>query len=165
MDARHNHLKKNLLLNCNIYLQTRIIFLRAYIRSRLTFNCQSWVLTTEQSNKIDATWRTFLRKMIRGGFRRQEDANGEDYRFYYRNEDIHRICNTHDVSEFINTQQRNYAAHLVRADNCSMTKKLLFQEGKCTKRGRNTNTLLKKVLENLAVEKQAFVEKAMARVF
>ena len=48
---------KNLLLNHDIHLQTRMIFLRAYIRSRLTFNCQNWVLTLDQSNKIDATWQ------------------------------------------------------------------------------------------------------------
>jgi len=59
----------------------------------------------------------FLRKMIRG-FRRQDNANGENYKFFYKNEDIHRIGNTQDVSEFIKIQQRNYAANLVRGYLC-----------------------------------------------
>ena len=156
---------KNLFLNHKIHLQTRIVFLRAYIRARLTFNCQSWVLTTLQLNKIDATWQTFLRKIVRDGFRRRNDSDEECYKLYYTNGDVHRICNTRNVSDFIRTQQRNYAAHLVRADNQCMTKQLMFQDDKCTKRGRNTNTLLKQVLDNLKLDKQSFIEKSKARVF
>jgi len=87
--------------------------------------------------------------MIRNGFRRRGNTD-DDY--FYRNEDTRRICNTRDVSEFIKTQQR--------ADYTRMTKKLLFQEDKCSKRGRNTNILLKQVIGNLAIEKQTFVNKA-----
>ena len=72
-------------------------------------------------------------------------------KLYYTNGDVHRICNTRNVSDFIRTQQRNYAAHLVRADNQCMTKQLMFQDNKCTKRGKNTNTLLKQVLDNLEI--------------
>ncbi len=32
-------------------------------------------------------------------------------------------------------------------------------DDKCTKRGRNTNTLLKQVLANLKMDKQIFIEK------
>ena len=46
-----------------------------------------------------------------------------------------------------------------------MTKQLMFQDDKCTKRGRNTNTLLKQVLDNLKLDKQSFIEKSKARVF
>jgi len=95
--------------------------------------------------------------MIRNGFRRRGNTD-DDY--FYRNEDTRRICNTRDVSEFIKTQQCNYVAHLIRADYTRMTKKLLFQEDKCSKRGRNTNILLIQVIGNLAIEKQTFVNKA-----
>ena len=131
---------KNVFLNHDIKLQTRMVFLRAYVRSRLTFNCQSWVLNLHQYRKIDATWRLFLRKMLRNGFRRKFPNDENSFKLFYSNNDIHRICKSRDVSEFIKIQQRNYAAHLVRSDNGNMTKKLLFQEGKCSKCGRNTNT-------------------------
>ncbi len=35
----------------------------------------------------------------------------------------------------------------------------MFQDDKCTKRGRNTNTLLKQLLVNLKMDKQIFIEK------
>ncbi len=156
---------KNVLLNHDIHLQTRLIFLRAYVRSRLTFNCQSWVLSLSQYNKIDATWRLFLRKMIRNGFRRKFPNDANSFKMFYSNDDLHRICKSCDVSEFIKIQQRNYAAHLVRSDNSLMTKKLLFQEDKCSKRGPNTNTLLKQVLKNFGFEKSIFIKKAIGREF
>ena len=155
---------KNVLLNHNILLQTRLTFLRAYIRSRLTFNCQNWVLTSAQTNKLDSTWSTFLRKMIRNGYRRKNTSD-KCYKLFYTNNDIHNICKTCNVSTFIKTQQRNYAAHLVRSSNELMTKKLFFQQDKCTKLGRNTNTLLKQVLDNTGMDIQAFVNKAKARLF
>jgi len=102
---------KNLLLNHEIYLQTRIVFLRAYIRCRLIFNYQSWVLTLAQSNKFDATWRTSLRKIIRG-------------------------FNVKTMA-------------MVKTTNSTKT----------------TNTLLKQVLVNLAMDKQTFVNNAKARLF
>jgi len=46
-----------------------------------------------------------------------------------------------------------------------MTKMLLFQEDKCKKRGRNTNTLLKQVLANTGLSKQKFIELSSNRAF
>ena len=121
---------KNIVLNHDINLQTRLVFLRAYIRSCLTFNCQSWVFTLNQFYKIDATWRIFLRKMIRNDFRRKDPGNENDFKLYYTNDDVHRICNTNDISQFIKFQQRNYAAHLVRCNNDCMTKKTVISRWK-----------------------------------
>ena len=154
----------NLLLNHHIHLETRIVFLRAYVRSRLVFNCANWVLTAEQSRKIDATWCYFLRKMICGGFRRKHPEDEESYKLFYTNAEIHNICKTENVSVFIRKQQRNYASHLIRSD-LIMTKMLLFQEDKCTKRGRNTNTLFKQVLSNSGLSKQKFIELSESRAF
>jgi len=103
--------------------------------------------------------------MLRNGFRRKFPNEENDFRFFYTNNDVHRICNSRDVSEFIKIQQRNYAAHLIRSDNSYMTKKLLFQEDKCSKRGRNTNTLFKQVLNNFGYERQIFINKSIAHKF
>ena len=156
---------KNVFLNHDINLQTRLVFLRAYVRSRLTFNCQSWILDSNQYRKIDATWRLFLRKMLRNGFRRKFPNDENSFKLFYSNTDLHRVFKSSDVSELIKIQQRNYAAHLVRSDNGNMTKKLLFQEDKCSKRGRNTNTLLKQVLANFGYEKLVFINKSVSREF
>jgi len=44
---------KNLLQNHEISLHTSIAFLHACVPDRLMFNCQNWVLTAEQCNKIN----------------------------------------------------------------------------------------------------------------
>ena len=48
------------------------------------------------------------------------------------------------------------AVHLMRVENETIREKLLFQDDVCSKRGRNTNTLFKQVLINLAIAKQTF---------
>ena len=72
----------------------------------------------------------------------KDPEDDENFKLFYSNKEIHGICKTVNVSDFVRTQQKRYVAHLVRA-KLSMTIMLLFQEDKCTKRGRNTNTLFK----------------------
>ena len=161
----------NLFTNHKIHLSTRIVFLLAYVRSRLTYNCQNWTLTAEQFRKLDSTWMIFLRKMIRRGFERhgqendEDDENDDNFKFRYRNSEVLEICKADYVSIFIRKQQRNYAAHVIRADNSCSTKRLMFQEDKCTKRGRNTNTLLKQVLKNENISQNDFIRRANNRQF
>ena len=57
----------NLLQNFHISLRTRISFLNCFVCSRLTYIWQNWCLTTNQPNRLDITYRTFLRQMIRMG--------------------------------------------------------------------------------------------------
>ena len=154
----------NLLLNHLIYLETRVAFLCAYVRRRLVFSCANWVITAEQSRKIDSTWCYFLRRMVRGGFCQLDPDDEENFRLYYINNEIHGICKTENVSNFVRIQQRKYASHLVRSRTC-MTKMLLFQEDKCNKRGRNTNILLKQVFVNTGLSKQKFKELSSNRAF
>ena len=73
------------------------------------------------------------------GVNSKNDEN--TFELFYSNNDIHRICKSRDVSEFIKIKQRNYAAHLIRSNDNNMTKKLLFQEGKCSKPGGGALTL------------------------
>ena len=57
----------NLLQNHGIHLSTRVKFLNSFVRSRLTYSCQNWNLTTAQFVKLDITYRTLLRRMVRRG--------------------------------------------------------------------------------------------------
>ena len=86
----------NLLQNHGIHLSTRVKFLNSFVRSRLTYSCQNWNLTTVQFVKLDVTYRTLLRRMVRRGFNRI-DTDG-DFRFKIDNEKLHHICHTEDVS-------------------------------------------------------------------
>ena len=92
---------KNLLRNFHINLKTRIIFLNAYRRSRLTYGCQCWCATKDTySNNLDRCSRLMLRKMIRDGFKRFDKKN-DDYRFEITNHQLHQICQTENISLYI----------------------------------------------------------------
>ena len=53
-----------------------------YLRSRLTYACQTWHLTQSQYNKIDAAQRKLLRKMVVGGEKRKSEYKGGDTEMY-----------------------------------------------------------------------------------
>ena len=93
-----------LLQNFHINLRSRILFLNCYVRSRLTYAAQNWSLTTMQFDIFDTTCRSFLRRMIRNGFK-QVDRNSNDFRLMISNAQLHTICGTKDVSDFIKIQQ------------------------------------------------------------
>ena len=54
-----------------------------------------------------------LRKIIRGGFKRVDKKN-DDYRFEITNHQLHQICQTENISLYIQNQQVNYLAHIIR---------------------------------------------------
>ena len=133
----------NLLQNFHINLRTRISFLNCFVRSRLTYACQIWCLTTNQLNRLDITYRTFLRRMIRNGYK-QIDRQNNDYRLVINNENLHALCGTRDVTNFIKNQQSNYLAHVIRMPNERSLKQLMFNDDTYRKRGRPFKTLLDK---------------------
>ena len=143
----------NLLQNRGIHLSTSVKFLNSFVRSRLTYSCQNWNLTKAQFVKLDVTYRTLLRRMVRRGFNRV-DTDG-DFRFKISNEKLHNICNTEDVSIFIRKQQKNYAGHVVRMPVDRSIKQLMFNCDKYHRIGRTTPSLLEQVLSdnNLTVER------------
>ena len=57
----------NLLQNHGIHLSTRVKFLNSFVRSKLPYSCQNQNLTTAQFVKLDITYRTLLRRMVRRG--------------------------------------------------------------------------------------------------
>ncbi|XP_066919328.1 uncharacterized protein [Clytia hemisphaerica] len=145
----------NLLQNFQINLRVRIFFLNSFVRSRLTYSChQNWNLTSLQYDRLDVTYRKFLRRMVRGGFRYVDEVNN-DFRYVISNNQLHTICGTSDVNVFIKQQQRNYAAHVVRMPSGRLSKLLMFNDDKNCKRGRISLTLLDQVIknENCSIEK------------
>ena len=55
----------------------RQLFYNAFIRSQLTYACQTWTLTCEQTRQLNSTHVYLLRRMIRGGFKRQTSESAE----------------------------------------------------------------------------------------
>ena len=62
------------LMNFKILLRTRVQILNTLVRSRLTYGCQVWTLSTVQRNRLHSFYCGLLRKMIRGGFKRKYDS-------------------------------------------------------------------------------------------
>ena len=115
----------NLLQNHNINLRTRIMFMNAFIWSSLTYSCQNWILNQVQHDRIDVCYRRYLRKMVRGGPKRNDKCENE-LSMKINNNILHQQCGTSVVSEFIKEQQCNYAGHIIRKSFNGATKKLLF---------------------------------------
>ena len=76
-----------------------------------------------------------LRKMMRNGFRRKENQWG----YVWTNEAILEICKTEAVEKFVFHQQRKYLAHLIRRDDNSHIKRLLFNNDRNSRPGRTIN--------------------------
>ena len=138
-----------------------MLILNSMVRSRLTYSCQTWNLTSRQSDHIDATYTSMLRKMVKGGFRRKKDG---DWSFVLRNSDLHRICGTEDISDYTARQQRKYLAHLARQSNTTLTKRLLFNDNESHKPGRQSN-LERSVMTNEGCMTETCYKKALTRKY
>ena len=143
----------NLLQNFNINLKTRVQFLKSYVRSRLTYSCQNWNVNQNQLDRIDTTYRIFLRRMVRNGMKHVNEQEN-DYRMVISNARLLEICGTKDVSLFIKNQQSKYIAHVVRMSFDRNVKRLTFNDDKYSRRGRPVKSLLESVVyyENVNVD-------------
>ena len=84
--------------------------------------------------------------MIRGGFKRIGDNNG-DLRYKLNNEEVHAICRASYVSNFIRKQQKDYAVLVVRMPIERCEKQPMFNDDKYHRIGRATPSLLEQVLK------------------
>ena len=150
----------NLLQNFHINLRTRVSFLNCFVRSRLTYACQNWSLNTNQLNRLDITYRTFLRRMVRNGFK-QVDSDNNDFRLVITNDNLHDLCGTHDINIFIKNQQSKYSAHVIRMSNERSSKQLMFNDDVSRKRGRPLKTLLEQVISNKNLSIDEFCKKSI----
>ena len=144
--------------NRKINLCTRVSLLNSLVRSRLTYGCQTWTLTAAQQDKINSTYTLMLRKMIRNGFRRINDQ----WSFALTNADILRMCKSETVEDFVSRQQLKYMAHLIRRDDGSLPKKLLFNHNRNTRPGRSIDWKLN-VLSRARCSETVFCTRSMDR--
>lgn len=147
--------------NYDIRIKTRVKILNAIVRMRLTYSCQTWNLTNVQKQRINSTYTSMLRKMMKGGYRRKADG---EWGFALTNADLLRLCNTEEVSEYTSRQQKKYLAHLARQSNSTLAKRLLFNSNASCKPGPRW-TLETRVLENENVTQAQFYKKALNREF
>ena len=152
----YQHAKK--LMNHKIHLATRVTIYNALIRSRLTYGCQTWTLNSSQLRRLSSFHCGLLRRMVRGGFKRQDDRMA----FKFTNNAILELCKTESIETFIARQQKNFLAHIIRRDDSSLLKQLTFNDDSVRKRGRST-TLRKAVLQRETIDPNTFYNLAIQR--
>ena len=96
--------------------------------------------SADKTNELDIM--SFIRKMTKGGFRRKSDS----WSYVLLNEDLLRMSKTMTLKAYVDKQQRNYVGHIVRKDNASIVKRLLFNDDPSHKTGPRT-TLLSSVIK------------------
>ena len=70
--------------------------LNALVRSRLLYSCQTWSCTKAQMNNVNATYLSFIRKMVKGGYRRKDNS----WAYVFTNNDLLRMAGAEDVHTF-----------------------------------------------------------------
>ena len=138
---------KHVFTDKRIFMSTRIKLLEACVRSRLLYSCQSWELSASELRKLESIWYSFLRKMVTNGYKRKNvppeylkarkeakksgkpppsEPDDLDWAYFYDNETIRKITKTTNISSFCKIQHLKYIAHVIRLDNSSLQKQLLF---------------------------------------
>lgn len=148
--------------NRRIQLKTRVEILNSLIRSRLVYSCPTWTISTPQQQKINACYLGLLRKMMgKCGYKRRDG----EWAFVYTNEDVKRICSTIDITDFVRLQQRKFAAHIIRKENCSIVKRLYFNDNERRTRGLPSSTLRNNIIRNERCTEKQFCYMARERKF
>ena len=126
---------KHILLDRKIFLNIRIRFLEAYVRSRLLYSVQSCQLSAKDLNKIDVIWNGFLRRMVKGGFDRKNVPKNKDqiinkeeldWSHKINNKRLLEITKTTSIKSFCQKQHLKYVAHITRLGNNALQKQFLF---------------------------------------
>ena len=100
------------------------------------------MLTSTQEDRIDSTYCSMVRKMVRGDYKRKPNEWG----YQFTDEHFLELAKTESVSAFVGRQRKHYLGHVIRMPNTSMVKRMMFEEEENAAVGRRT-TFLKSVLE------------------
>ena len=124
-----------------------MVFYNAYVKSRMTYACQTWNLSVKPKQKLDSAHHQFLRHMVCNGFA-GIDREKEDFRFKFTNEKIRQFCCTTTLLESIEHQHIKFAAHICRQQNSRHTKQLMFNDDNYHRGGNFTKPLLPQATSN-----------------
>ena len=145
-------------MNYRIKLSVRISILNSLVRSRLAYGCQTWILTAAQKDRLNSTYTSMIRKMVRGVYKRKRDEWG----YKLTNQNLLDLAKTEAISAFIERQKKRYLAHVIRQPNTSIIKRVMFNADQSNFPGRQT-TFLRSVLEAENVNIQQFGKLALSK--
>ena len=99
----------------------------SFSKTQVNYATQSWKPSEEEIKKLEACWCSFLRIIVKSGFRKKSaDGNDIFFSLVYTNQDLLRITKCHPIRDFINTQYLKYIAQVCRRPNTNLTKLSLF---------------------------------------
>ena len=127
--SKFNELR-NVLCDSDVHLRTRRKILEACVRSRLIYGTSAWNPKEKEIQKLETCWNECLRTMVKGGWKRQESSEDNEYRFVHTNLEIEGILQISPLRQEILAQQMRYYGHVCRRENTSTTKRLMFAESK-----------------------------------
>ena len=127
--AKFNELR-NVLCDTDVNLKTRRKILEACVRSRLLYGTSAWDPKEGEIQKLETCWNGCLRSMVKGGWKRQNSDEENEYKFAYTNLDLERILQTSPLRQELLAQRMKYLGHVCRKDNTSSTKRMMFAKSK-----------------------------------
>ena len=125
---------KHILLDHRILLNVRVRLLETCVRNRLLYSVQWWQLSAKEPIRVEVVWDSFLRRMVKGGFKRKNvpkvkeniKKTDMDWAFVINNEKLREITKTTSIRSFCQIQHLKYIAHVTRLPNNALQKQLLF---------------------------------------
>ena len=145
-------------MNHKLKISVRASILNSLVRSRLTYGCQSWILTCAQRDRINAAYTSMIRKMVRKGYERKPN----EWSYKLTNKNLLDIAQTESISSFVERQRRQYLAHVIRLPNTSLVKRMMFDAEPTTVPGR-FKTFVGSVLENENTSMRVFGPLALSK--
>ena len=128
-------------MKVNLKIRTNI--LNSLVCSRAVYACQTWCIRQVQLQRLNAAYMSFIRKMTKGGYKRKPNT----WSFVHRNEDLLRMAKTNSLESYVRKQQLNYVTSIIRKDNGSIVKRLLFNNNPSRRPGPQM-TLLSSVMKS-----------------
>ena len=166
---------RQLLTNSKVWLKTRVKFMNAIVRSRLIYGCHAWRPTQKEMRKLNATYNSYLRRIVTGGYRRkrpppknssmieEKTDMDQDYDmgFIINNTKLYQITGQQPLSKTYECQQENWVKHVIRQPNSALTKNLMFE---CVKSSRyRVESVFQRVLKRQQVERGQFIRDSFQR--
>ena len=112
--------------NRAIRLKTRIDILESLVRSIMLYSCQAVDLTQRQKAELDALYRSFLRKMICGTWKRTNIDDDGVHTPIMTNARLNELTDIISIENFVEKQFLKFQAHITRLPNHKIQKKLQF---------------------------------------
>ena len=92
------------------------------------------------------------------------DDGEPDFRYRYTTANLYRICKVPSISDFVSKQHEKYVAHLIRAKNDLIIKRMMLSADKNKKRGKMINTTLEQVQSRYENEYKLFKAAELCKV-